>query len=106
MASQIYLLLGESEPCSRFLPGKRAFVVFLRVNQTGRPCLPNSNRDSRHIAETDRRLHTCKYAHPSLGFGGELRMLDSKQIKTLGLRFARALQTTVKTAGVFTVEHK
>jgi HEAT repeat protein/uncharacterized membrane protein YgcG len=33
-------------------------------------------------------------------------MLDSKQIKTLGLRFARALQTTVKTAGVFTVEHK
>lgn len=33
-------------------------------------------------------------------------MLDSKQIKTLGLRFARALQTTVKTVGVFTVEHK
>ena len=33
-------------------------------------------------------------------------MLDSKQIKTLGLRFARALQTTVKTAAVFTVEHR
>jgi HEAT repeat protein len=33
-------------------------------------------------------------------------MLDSKQIKTLGLRFARALQTTVKTVGVFTAEHK
>ena len=33
-------------------------------------------------------------------------MLDNKQIKTLGLRFARALQTTVKTAGVFTIEHK
>src|SRR5215472_6460361 len=33
-------------------------------------------------------------------------MLDGKQIKTLGLRFARALQTTVKTAGVFTIEHK
>jgi HEAT repeat protein len=33
-------------------------------------------------------------------------MLDSKQIKVLGLRFARALQTTVKTAGVFTIEHK
>ena len=33
-------------------------------------------------------------------------MLDSKQIKTLGLRFARALQTTVKTVGVFTVDHK
>jgi len=33
-------------------------------------------------------------------------MLDSKQIKILGLRFARALQTTVKTAGVFTIEHK
>ncbi|HZP17142.1 MAG TPA: HEAT repeat domain-containing protein [Terriglobales bacterium] len=33
-------------------------------------------------------------------------MLDSKQLKTLGLRFARALQTTVKTAGVFTIEHK
>src|SRR5207248_8935942 len=36
----------------------------------------------------------------------EERMLDSKQIKTLGLRFARSLQTTVKTEGVFTVEHK
>ena len=33
-------------------------------------------------------------------------MLDSKQIKILGLRFARALQTTVKTAGVFTIEHR
>jgi len=33
-------------------------------------------------------------------------MLDSKQVKILGLRFARALQTTVKTAGVFTIEHK
>jgi hypothetical protein len=33
-------------------------------------------------------------------------MLDSKQLKILGLRFARALQTTVKTAGVFTTEHK
>src|SRR5215470_17064540 len=39
-------------------------------------------------------------------FVGDLSMLDSKQIKTLGLRFARALQTTVKTAGVFTIEHK
>jgi len=33
-------------------------------------------------------------------------MLDNKQIKTLGLRFARALQTTIKTAGVFTIEHR
>ena len=33
-------------------------------------------------------------------------MLDSKQVKSLGLRFARALQTTIKTAIVFTVEHK
>ena len=33
-------------------------------------------------------------------------MLDSKQVKTFGLRFARALQTTVKTASVFTIEHK
>src|SRR6266498_2387603 len=33
-------------------------------------------------------------------------MFDSKQVKTLGLRFARALQTTIKTAGVFTIEHK
>src|SRR5205823_7121802 len=50
-------------------------------------------------------LHT--WVRPPVGdFGGELRMLDSKQIKTLGLRFARALQTTVKTAGVFTIEHK
>ena len=38
----------------------------------------------------------------SVGFS----MLDAKQIKVLGLRFARALQTTVKTAGVFTIEHK
>jgi HEAT repeat protein len=33
-------------------------------------------------------------------------MLDSKQIKTLGLRFARALQSAIKTASVFTLEHK
>ena len=33
-------------------------------------------------------------------------MLDSKQLKILGLRFARALATTVKSAGVFTIEHK
>src|SRR5262252_10709077 len=39
-------------------------------------------------------------------FVGDLSMLDGKQIKTLGLRFARALQTTIKTAGVFTIEHK
>ncbi len=34
-------------------------------------------------------------------------MRDGKQqLKTLGLRFARALQMTVKTAGMFTVEHQ
>jgi len=33
-------------------------------------------------------------------------MLDSKQVKTLGLRFARALQTAIKTAAVFTIEHR
>jgi len=33
-------------------------------------------------------------------------MLDGKQVKSLGLRFARALQTTIKTASVFTIEHK
>ncbi len=33
-------------------------------------------------------------------------MLDSKQIKNLGLRFARALHMTIKTAVMFTVEHK
>src|SRR5438128_11755231 len=34
-------------------------------------------------------------------------MGDGKQqLKTLGLRFARALQMTVKTAGMFTVEHQ
>src|SRR5215470_15199344 len=33
-------------------------------------------------------------------------MLNSQQLKTLGLRFARALQMTVKTAVLFTVEHK
>ena len=33
-------------------------------------------------------------------------MYDSKQVKTLGMRFARALQTTIKTAGVFTIEHR
>ena len=33
-------------------------------------------------------------------------MLDGKQLKSLGLRFARALQMTLKTAGMFTVEHQ
>ena len=33
-------------------------------------------------------------------------MLDSKQIKNLGLRFGRALQITIKSATVFTIEHK
>src|SRR5947208_9031121 len=33
-------------------------------------------------------------------------MSDNKQIKALGLRFARALQMTLKTAIMFTVEHK
>src|SRR5215469_9566399 len=33
-------------------------------------------------------------------------MLDRPQVKTLGLRFARALQTAIKTAAVFTLEHK
>ncbi len=33
-------------------------------------------------------------------------MADNKQIKALGLRFARALQMTVKTAVMFTIHHK
>src|SRR6202142_272145 len=33
-------------------------------------------------------------------------MLDSKQLKSQGLRFARALPMTIKTAVMFTVEHK
>ena len=33
-------------------------------------------------------------------------MLDRQQVKTLGLRFARTLQTAIKTAAVFTLEHK
>jgi HEAT repeat protein len=33
-------------------------------------------------------------------------MLDGQQLKSLGLRFARALHTTIKTAVMFTVEHK
>src|SRR5260370_3693951 len=33
-------------------------------------------------------------------------MLDGKQLKTLGLRFARALHMTIKTAVMFTVEDK
>src|SRR5213082_245660 len=33
-------------------------------------------------------------------------MSDNKQIKALGLRFARARQMTLKTAVMFTVEHK
>jgi len=33
-------------------------------------------------------------------------MLDSKQVKALGLQFARALQVAIKTAAVFPVEHK
>ena len=31
---------------------------------------------------------------------------DNKQIKALGLRFARGLQMTVKTTVMFTVNHK
>src|SRR6185437_13455807 len=33
-------------------------------------------------------------------------MLDGKQVKGLGLQFARALQVAIKTAAVFPVEHK
>lgn len=33
-------------------------------------------------------------------------MTDGKQLKTLGLRFARALHMTIKTAVIFTVDHK
>src|SRR5205823_1183146 len=33
-------------------------------------------------------------------------MLDNKQVKGLGLQFARALQVAIKTAAVFPVEHK
>jgi hypothetical protein len=33
-------------------------------------------------------------------------MLDGQQLKSLGLRFARALHMTIKTAIMFTVEHK
>jgi HEAT repeat protein len=33
-------------------------------------------------------------------------MLDSKQLKSQGLRFARALHMTIKTAMMFTVDHK
>src|SRR5579884_2836350 len=36
----------------------------------------------------------------------ECYVADNKQIKGLGLRFARALQMTVKTAIMFTVQHK
>src|SRR5258708_8174088 len=33
-------------------------------------------------------------------------MLDGKQLKALGLRFARALHTTIKTAIIFTADHR
>ena len=33
-------------------------------------------------------------------------MLDGKQVKSLGLQFARALQVAIKTASVFPIEHK
>jgi HEAT repeat protein len=33
-------------------------------------------------------------------------MLDGKELKALGLRFARALHTTIKTAIIFTVDHR
>src|SRR5579859_4596530 len=33
-------------------------------------------------------------------------MLDSKQVKGLGLQFARALQVAIKIAAVFPIEHK
>src|SRR5512140_1452174 len=33
-------------------------------------------------------------------------MLDAKQVKSLGLQFARAVQVAIKTAAVFPIEHK
>ena len=33
-------------------------------------------------------------------------MLDSKQLKSQGLRFARSLHMTIKTAVMFTIDHK
>lgn len=40
------------------------------------------------------------------GFGRGVDVSDNKQIKALGLRFARALQMTVKTVIMFTIDHK
>src|SRR5215469_8478445 len=64
------------------------------------------SRDYRHIAEGSWKLHTFNSV-PGFYFGKDFSaMLDSKQIKTLGLRFVRTLQVTVKSATVFTIEHK
>ena len=64
------------------------------------------SRDYRHIAEGSWKLHTFNGV-PGFYFGKDFSaMLDSKQIKTLGLRFVRTLQVTVKSATVFTIEHK
>jgi HEAT repeat protein len=50
-------------------------------------------------------FHTFEGCSPSWLLPG-FQMFDNKPIKALGLRFARALQMTVKTAVMFTVEHK
>lgn len=65
--------------------------------------------NSSYIAESGFGTHTSKgefcRARPH-NAEPNLVMSDSKQLKTLGLRFARALHMTIKTAVIFTVEHK
>gem|GEM_PF-1468811 len=67
-------------------------------------CLPGNYS---HVAQLCTPLHTSRTSK-FRGYGGARAspMLDGKQLKALGLRFGRALQTTVKTAGLFTIEHK
>src|SRR6266436_721924 len=59
-----------------------------------------------HVALMDMCLHTHRGALSGYERAPGFPMLDGQQLKTLGLRFARALHMTIKTAIMFTVEHK
>ncbi|HUK47162.1 MAG TPA: hypothetical protein VLW06_06205, partial [Terriglobales bacterium] len=51
-------------------------------------------------------MHALSGPRPPCPAAFECYVADNKQIKGLGLRFARSLQMTVKTAIMFTVNHK
>lgn len=65
------------------------------------------SRQSDLIALSKMNFHTFDRGIVSVSdFAADSSVSDNKQIKALGLRFARSLQMTVKTTVMFTVEHK